>query len=69
MTHRLTGTSRKIYLFCEKNRSVRQILAHTPGFGEEKVLPFLRMLVDKRLMFQEGNRYLSLAVPLRGWRG
>ena len=67
MTHRLKGTSRKIYLFCEKNRPMSQILADFPGFGEEKVLPFLSMMVDKRLMFREGERYLSLAVPIRGW--
>jgi ribosomal peptide maturation radical SAM protein 1 len=68
MTHRLKGTSRKIYLFCEKNRSMSRILAAFPGFGEEKVHPFLSMMVDKRLMFREGERYLSLAVPIRGWK-
>jgi ribosomal peptide maturation radical SAM protein 1 len=67
MTHRLKDTSRKIYLFCEKNRSISRILARFPGFGEEKVRPFLNMMVDKRLMFREGERYLSLAVPIRGW--
>jgi hypothetical protein len=67
-THRLKGTSRKIYLFCEKNRSISRILENFPGFGEEKVRPFLSMMVDKRLMFQEGERYLSLAVPIRGWK-
>jgi ribosomal peptide maturation radical SAM protein 1 len=68
MTHRLKGTSRKIYLFCETNRSMSQILANFPGFGEEKVRPFLHMMVDKRLMFREGERHLSLAVPIRGWK-
>jgi hypothetical protein len=67
MTHRLKDTSRKIYLFCEKNRSLSQILARFPGFGEEKVRPFLNMMVDKKLMFREGERFLSLAVPNRGW--
>ncbi|MGD9038133.1 MAG: RiPP maturation radical SAM C-methyltransferase [Desulfobacteraceae bacterium] len=67
MTHRLRDTSRKIYLFCEKNRSLSQILARFPGFGEEKVRPFLNMMVDKKLMFREGERFLSLAVPNRGW--
>ncbi len=67
MTHRLKDTSRKIYLFCEQNRSLSQILERFPGFGEEKVRPFLNMMVDKRLMFQEGERYLSLAVPIRGY--
>jgi ribosomal peptide maturation radical SAM protein 1 len=64
MTHRLRNTSRKIYRFCETQRSMPQILSHFPGFGEEKVQPFLRMMVDKRLMFNEGDKYLSLAVPL-----
>ena len=67
MTHRLRGTSRGIYLFCEENRSLRDILQRYPGFGEEKVLPFLAMMVDKKLMFREGERYLSLAVPIRGY--
>ena len=68
MTHRLKDTSRKIYLFCEQNRSLSQILDRFPGFGEEKVRPFLNMMVDKKLMFREGERFLSLAVPNRGWR-
>ena len=65
MTHRLHGTSRRIYLFCQTQRSMPQILSHFPGFGEEKVGPFLNMMVDKHLMFNEGEKYLSLAVPAR----
>jgi len=68
MTHRLKGTSRKIYLFCDKNRRMSEILERFPGFGEEKVRPFLSMMGDKRLVFKEGGRYLSLAVPIRGWK-
>jgi len=67
MTHRLQGTSRGIYLFCEENRGIKEILNRYPGFGEEKVIPFLTMMVDKKLMFREGERYLSLAVPIRGY--
>jgi ribosomal peptide maturation radical SAM protein 1 len=66
MTHRLRNTSRKIYLFCQAQRSMREICARFPGFGEDKVGPFLRMMVEKRLMFNEGDRYLSLAVPVKG---
>lgn len=66
MTHRLRNTSRKIYLFCQTQRSMREILARFPGFGEDKVGPFLRMMVEKRLMFNEKDRYLSLAVPAKG---
>jgi hypothetical protein len=68
MTHRLTGLSREIYLFCEKNRPAYDTVKRFPSLGEEKVLPFLNMMVDKKLMFKEGERYLSLAVPARGYR-
>jgi hypothetical protein len=56
-----------MYLYCEKNRSLFEIVERFPGFGQEKMLPFLNMMVDKRLMFREGERFLSLAVPLRGF--
>ena len=63
MTHKLRGTSRKIYLFCQTQRSMSQILNTFPGFEEEKIGAFLRMMIDKHLMFNEGDLYLSLAVP------
>ncbi len=63
MTHRLKGASRKIYLFCQTKRTIEQIVSKFPGLGEEKIEPFLRMMLDKRLMFNEGEAYLSLAVP------
>ena len=65
MTHRLVGPSRSIYLFCCKNRSLKRILAFIPKIGEDKILSFLRMMVHKRLMFEENGRYLSLAVSLQ----
>ena len=67
MTHRLKDTSRKIYLFCETQRSLPEILSRFPGFSEDKIKPFLRMMVHKRLMFEEKDRYLSLAVPVKGY--
>ena len=67
MTHRLKDTSRKIYLFCETQRSLSEILSRFPGFGEDKIRPFLRLMVGKRLMFKEGERYLRLAVPSKGY--
>ena len=66
-THRLRGTSREMYLYCEKSRSLFEIVERFPGFGQEKMLPFLNMMVDKRLMFREGESFLSLAVPLSGF--
>jgi hypothetical protein len=65
LTHRLTGASRAIYLFCRTHRSLRSILAQFPGAGEEQIVRFLSMMVEKRLMFEERHRYLSLAVPVK----
>ncbi|MDL1961911.1 MAG: RiPP maturation radical SAM C-methyltransferase [Deltaproteobacteria bacterium] len=64
-THRLVGTSRAIYLFCQRHRSLKRVLAHFPGIAEDRIVPFLRMMVDKKLMFEENGRYLSLAIPVR----
>jgi len=65
MTHRIVGTSRAIYLFCQEHHSLKSILAHFPKVAEERTVPFLRMMVDKKLMFEENGKYLSLAVPVR----
>jgi ribosomal peptide maturation radical SAM protein 1 len=63
MTHRLEGSSRGIYLFCETQRSIAEIVERFSNIGEDRIRPFLRMMVDKRLMFCERDRYLALAVP------
>lgn len=62
-THRLTGLSREIYLFCQTHQPVKKILNAFPNLTRETLLPFLRMMNDKRLMFKENDRYLSLAIP------
>jgi hypothetical protein len=31
----------------------------------DRIEPFLKMMVDKKLMFQENDNYLSLAVPAK----
>jgi len=63
-THRLVGVSRLIYLFCQKHRSLKTVLAKFPGVPDDKVLKFLKMMVNKKLMFAEDDKYLSLAVPV-----
>ncbi len=68
IVHKLKGLSRRIYLFCERNRSISEILLQFPSLDSLKLVPFLRMMVDKKVMFSEGDRYLSLAVPANGWR-
>ena len=65
LTHRLEGTSRAIYLFCGQHRSLEKILARFPSVASDRIEPFLKMMVDKKLMFQENNNYLSLAVPAK----
>ncbi len=63
--HRLTGISRSVYLYCRRHRSEKKILTHFPGLTAEKLRPFLKMMTDKRLMFEEDGKYLSLAVWVR----
>jgi ribosomal peptide maturation radical SAM protein 1 len=65
MTHRLEGTSRAVYLFCQKHRTIRHIINRFSSTPADKIEPFLRMMTDKKLMFREDDRYLSLAVPER----
>ena len=64
-THRLVGVSRLIYLFCQKHRSIKTILTKFSTIPDDKILKFLNMMVDKKLMFAEENNYLSLAAPVR----
>jgi ribosomal peptide maturation radical SAM protein 1 len=65
INHRLVATSRLIYLFCRHHRSLKQIRNQFPDFAEDKIIAFLKMMVDKKLMFEDNGRYLSLAIPIR----
>ena len=62
--HRLAGTSREIYLFCETRRSFEAVCARFPGFSAEQIRNFLAMMQEKRLMFSDKGWHLSLAAPL-----
>ena len=63
--HRLVGPSRQIYLFCQKYRSFRSICASFSGIPARSIENFLTMMVAKKLMFAEKNRYLSLAAVIK----
>ncbi len=65
LTHRLKGSSRKIYLFCRRQRKQERILAQFKDITIDKLLPFLEMMVKKRLMFEENGVYLSLATAIK----
>ncbi|MEN8780597.1 MAG: RiPP maturation radical SAM C-methyltransferase [Desulfobacterales bacterium] len=62
LTHRLVGSSRKIYLFCKQPRALAEIQARFPKITTDQLLDFLHMMVGKKLMFDENRRFLSLAV-------
>jgi ribosomal peptide maturation radical SAM protein 1 len=62
LTHRLLGSSRKIYLFCKQPRALTEIQARFPKITTDQLYDFLRMMVGKKLMFEENKRFLSLAV-------
>ncbi|MBU0728381.1 MAG: RiPP maturation radical SAM C-methyltransferase [Proteobacteria bacterium] len=59
--HRLKGVSRKIYLFCMEISDIDAMEAHF-GIDRMKLSAFLGDLVDKKLMFTDGKRFLALAV-------
>ncbi len=65
LTHRLEGTSRAIYLFCQKHRTIKRIIDRFSSIPADRIESFLKMMVDKKLMFRENDQYLSLAVPER----
>lgn len=62
LRHRLKGTSRKIYLFCQTIRSLDTIQKQFPHIKKEMLLSFLRDLTTKKLLFTEGDLFLALAI-------
>jgi ribosomal peptide maturation radical SAM protein 1 len=62
LTHRLVSISRSIYLFCERHRSLNQIREAFSEIPLDRITEFLKGMVQKKLMFRERDRYLSLAV-------
>ena len=64
ITHRLVGTSREIYLFCETRQTINDMVQRFQHVSEDQIRQFLRMMVSKQLMFEEKQQYLSLAVPV-----
>jgi len=62
LQHRLKGVSREIYLFCNIPQSINDILPQFKNLKEEALRNFISELCQKRLMFLENDRVLSLAV-------
>jgi ribosomal peptide maturation radical SAM protein 1 len=62
LLHRLRGTSRKIYLFCDRPQNITSLLTAFPAVAEPALRKFIIEMCVKLLMFQEDDRILSLAV-------
>ncbi len=62
LQHRLRGLSRKIYLFCHTPQSISNILQQFKSLKEESLISFISELSQKRLMFRDNDKALSLAV-------
>jgi hypothetical protein len=60
--HRLRGTSRKIYLGCERPIKIDSLLAAFPEVTDQALRKFIDQMCEKFLMFREKDRVLSLAV-------
>lgn len=64
--YHLDGPIADIYEFCDENRSARAIHAwiteRYAGYSVNELQQALNFLVSRGLMFEESNRYLSLAI-------
>ncbi|MDD3816241.1 MAG: hypothetical protein PHZ02_16535, partial [Desulfocapsaceae bacterium] len=63
LQHRLRGTSRAIYLYCQTIRDRNEVAGQFPTVPTKAMNDFLADLITKRLLFQEGERVLALAIP------
>jgi hypothetical protein len=66
VNHRLEGTSRGIYLFCDQRRSFEEIRERFAPLPAERLRSFLDLMTGKGLMFEEDGVFLGLAVPVNG---
>ncbi len=61
--HRLTGVSAGIYRYCHIPRPLEEVAGMFATHSPEQIRAFFESMLKKRLMFEEGGCYLSLAVP------
>jgi len=65
LLHRLRGTSRQLYLFCTVIRTLEEITTNFSRLTEQAILSFFHDLDTKRLLYQENNSFLALAIRNR----
>ncbi|MFZ5758849.1 MAG: RiPP maturation radical SAM C-methyltransferase [Thermodesulfobacteriota bacterium] len=64
--HRLAGLSRRIYHACDEIVSLAELAALFPALPVDRIEGFLLDLVEKRLVFRDGDRFLALAARESG---
>jgi hypothetical protein len=62
VNHRLEGTSREIYLLCDRPRNFEEIRVRFSPLPADRIRAFLDLMTGKGVMFEDGEQYLSLAV-------
>ncbi len=62
LSHRLRGLSRRLYLHCITPKTLASVCDQATGQTHEQVRDFIRGLVEKRLVFQEDDKVISLAI-------
>jgi ribosomal peptide maturation radical SAM protein 1 len=62
LRHRLQGKSQKMYLMCRKITTLQELCSSFPKIPEPAIDKFLDDLCKKRLMFQEQDQFLALAI-------
>ena len=58
----LDGWERDLYLFCDSIRDFAAIAGRLPGVDPKAIRRTLKRLVSAKVMFGEGDQYLSLAI-------
>lgn len=66
--HRLTGISAGIYRYCHVPRTLDQVAGAFASHDRQQIGNFCESMRKKQLMFSEGDRHLSLAVPVEWGR-
>lgn len=62
LLHRLRGLSRRVYLHCNTPQTIKEITQTFPQLTEQNLRTFFKDMSDKKLIFQEEDRVLSLAI-------
>ena len=60
--HRLNKVSRELYIMATTPCTIDELCNNAPKFSPDQVNAFVEQMAQKRLMFREGNRVISLAI-------